>query len=387
MKKLILIKFGELTTKKGNRKIFISLLRKNIKELIKEDIKIISDRVRMYIETDEIDVVVEKLKKVSGIHGITVCYKTTNDVDDIKKIALEVMSESVGKTFKVKVKRADKRFEIRTMEFNDILGGLILRNTDFKVDVKKPDILLNIEIREEGTFVYTNEIRGMGGYPVGVQGKGILMLSGGLDSPVAGYLAMRKGIDVICLYFDSPPHTSVQAKNKVINLTNVLNQYSGRVKLIVVPFTNIQEEIYKKVPISYNITIMRRMMYRIAEKIMKRQKAKVIINGESIGQVASQTLDSMMVINEVVKSPVIRPVSCLDKLEIIDMAQKIKTHDISIEPFEDCCTIFLAKSPIIKPKLEICVEYEKVLEIEKLVEEAVENIEIISEFNKKNELL
>ena len=228
-------------------------------------------------------------------------------------------------------------------------------------------------------YIYTNEIKGSGGYPVGIQGKGILMLSGGIDSPVAGYLALKRGIDIDCLYFDSPPHTSIEAKNKVIELANILNQYSGNIKLLVVPFTKLQEAIYKNVPSEYNITILRRMMYRIATNISN--KYKVLINGESIGQVASQTLTSINVINSVTNFPIIRPVACLDKLEIIQIAKKIGTYETSILPFEDCCTIFVPKHPVINPKLEKCLEYEK-FNYQELIDECINNIEVITNFNK-----
>ena len=244
------------------------------------------------------------------------------------------------------------------MEFNNKMGGVVLKNTDLKVDVHNPDVLVNIEIRNEGTFIYTDEIRGIGGYPVGIQGKGLLMLSGVIDSPLAGYLALKRGVDLECLYFESPPHTSVEAKNKVIKLASIINEYSGNIKVNVVPFTKIQEAIYKNVPDSYIITIMRRMMYRIAEKVIQKKKLKVIINGESIGQVASQTLSSMIVINNVTNLPIIRPVACMDKLEIIDIANKIGTYETSILPFEDCCTIFLPKHPVINPDLQRCIQYE-----------------------------
>jgi thiamine biosynthesis protein ThiI len=275
------------------------------------------------------------------------------------------------------------------MEFNNVMGGYILKNTELKVDVHNPDIKLNIEIRNEGTFIYFSELRGIGGYPVGIQGKGLLMLSGGIDSPVAGYLALKRGVDLECIYFESPPHTSLEAKNKVIELANIINEYSGNIKVNVVPFTKIQEEIYKNVPDSYIITIMRRMMYRISERICQKHKLKVIINGESIGQVASQTLTSMIAINNVTNLPVIRPVACMDKLEIIDIAKKIGTYETSILPYEDCCTIFLPRHPVINPELKKCIEYENKFDYESLIEEAVNGVEIIKnlENNSYDDLL
>ncbi len=382
MEKLILIKYGELTTKKANRKFFINTLDRNIKTILKDDnVVITKDRVRMYIKTNNnLDDIVLKLKKVFGIHGIVVCYKVDNNIENIKNAILSILSNMNFKTFKINTKRADKSFPIHTMELNDLFGSFVLKNIICSVNVHNPDVIVSIEIRPEGTFIYTDELMGAGGYPVGIQGKGLLMLSGGIDSPVAGYLALKRGVDIECLYFESPPHTSIEAKNKVFKLASILNEYSGNVKVHVVPFTKIQEEIYKNVKDSYIITIMRRMMYRIASEYCKRNNFKIIVNGESIGQVASQTLDSMIVINNVTCLPVIRPVACLDKLEIIEIAKKINTYETSILPYEDCCTIFLPKHPVINPSLEKCLIYENNFDYEKLIEETINNIEIVTKF-------
>lgn len=383
MDKLILIKYGELTTKKDNRKFFINTLEKNIRSLIKDDIKITKDRVRMYIECENVDEVALKLKKVFGIYGIVICHKVNNNIEDVLSKSLEIMDSS-KKTFKVVTNRADKSFPIPSMEFSRKLGGMILKNTDFKVDVHNPDITLTVEIRNNGTFVYIDEIRGAGGYPVGIQGTGLLMLSGGIDSPVAGYLTLKRGVNIECLYFESPPHTSMEAKNKVLKLASILNEYSGHVKVHVVPFTEIQEAIFKKCPDTYMITIMRRMMYRIADKYSEKIGAKIIVNGESIGQVASQTLSSIECINNVTNKPVIRPVACLDKLEIINNAEKIGTYETSILPFEDCCTIFVPKHPVINPSLKACIEYEKAFDYEELINKCIDNIEVVTNFEEDN---
>ena len=381
MERLILIKYGELTTKKENRKIFIKMLADNIRSLLKEyEFKMEYDRVRMYITCDNkyIDEIANKLSKIFGIHSIVICHKVDNNTDNIKNKVKEVLSNITFKTFKVETKRADKRFEIPSMEFNNVIGGFVLRNFDCKVDVHNPDIRIHIEIRPEGTFIYLNEIAGSGGYPVGIQGKGLLMLSGGIDSPVAGYLALKRGVNVECLYFEAPPHTSLEAKNKVIKLASIINEYSGNVKVHVVPFTKIQEAIYENCPSNYNITIMRRMMYRIADKYARKLKCNAIINGESVGQVASQTLTSMFVINSVTNMPIIRPVACMDKLEIIDIANKIGTYETSILPFEDCCTIFLPKHPVINPDINKCLLYEKNFDYESLIEETINEIEVVT---------
>ena len=378
MDQIILIKYGELTTKKANRNFFINTLEKNIRNLLSGyDFKLEKDRVRMFIYTDSIKEVTEKLKNVFGIHGIVICNKVDTNIDVILDKSLEIIKKENGKTFKVFTKRADKNFEIHSMDMNNKIATKILKNTNLKVDVHNPDISLYVEIREKYTYIYTNEIKAGGGYPVGIQGKGLLMLSGGIDSPVAGYLSIKRGVDIDCLYFESPPHTSEQAKEKVIKLASIINKYSGNIKVHVVPFTEIQEAIYKNVPDSYIITIMRRMMYRIADRYSKKINANIIINGESIGQVASQTFVSMSVINSVTNMPVIRPVACLDKLEIIEIAKKIDTYETSILPYEDCCTIFLPKHPVINPKLDKAISYENSFDYESLINKCISNIETI----------
>ena len=376
MNRLIMIKYGELTTKKANRKTFINILNNNIlKVLHGYSVNIKKDRVRMYIECDENDIteITEKLQKIFGLHSIVICHKVNTNIDEISSKVLELLKNTKFKTFKINTKRADKKFPIPSMEFNNKMGGVVLKNTDLKVDVHTPDVLVNIEIRHEGTFIYTNEIQGIGGYPVGIQGKGLLMLSGGIDSPVAGYLSLKRGVDLECLYFESPPHTSIEAKNKVIKLASIIDEYSGNIKVNIVPFTKLQETIYKNVPDNYVITIMRRMMYRIAEKVAKKNKCKILINGESIGQVASQTLSSMIVINNVTNMPVIRPVACMDKIEIIGIAKKIKTYETSILPYEDCCTVFVPKHPVINPNMYTCEELEKKFNFEEMISDAVKN--------------
>ena len=383
MKELIMIKYGELTTKKANRKIFINILTQNVEKVLEgENVEITKDNVRMFIKCENAKSIAIKLQKVFGILSIVIAYKVNNTIEDVLNKSLEIMDKT-KKTFKVVTKRADKSYPIHSMDYSRKLGGLILKNSNFKVDVHNPDITLTIEIRTEGTFVYIDELKGAGGYPVGVAGKGLLMLSGGIDSPVAGYLSQKRGVTVECLYFESPPHTSLEAKNKVIKLASIINEYSGRVKVHVVPFTLIQEAIFKNCPDTYMITIMRRMMYRIAELYAGKIGAKILINGESIGQVASQTLDSMYCINNVTNMPVIRPVACLDKLEIIDIAKKINTYETSILPYEDCCTIFVPKHPVIKPELEKCIAYENNFNYKELIEKTIENIETITNFKEE----
>lgn len=385
MKKLLLVKYGELTTKKGNRNVFIKLLVNNINNVLKGcEYYLKYDRVRLYIESEEIEAVIEKLRKVFGIHSIVECYRVDNNIETISEDLVNTLKNINFNTFKVETKRANKNFPITSMECSKILGGVVLRNFNCTVNVHNPDLLIKIEIRIEGTFIYLREFSGLGGYPVGIQGKGLLMLSGGIDSPVAGYLSLKRGVDLDCLYFESPPHTSLEAKNKVIKLASIINKYSGNIKVHIAPFTKLQEEIYKNVPDSYVITIMRRMMYRIAEKLVKNKKLKVIINGESIGQVASQTLTSMQVINNVTNLPIIRPVACMDKLEIIDVANAINTYETSILPYEDCCTIFLPKHPVINPELDKCILYENSFNYQSLIDDCIQKIETISLLEKES---
>jgi thiamine biosynthesis protein ThiI len=392
MNKVIMIKYGELTTKKGNRGFFINNLYKNIVDkLSKFDVKISKDLSRMYIEfkEEDLDLILSKINNIFGIHEYLVATKIDSDIDIIKETTLEMVKKEKFKTFKVEVKRSDKNFPYDSPQICNIIGGTLLKNiNDIKVDVHNPDLLVNIEIRRDYSYVYTNYYYGLGGYPSNTLGKGMLMLSGGIDSPVAGYLAMKRGIHLECLYFEAVPHTSIEARNKVISLCKKLSKYTHSIKLHVVPFTSIQEEIYKTSDPEYVITIMRRMMYRITEKMAKRRDCLAIVNGESVGQVASQTLTSMKVINDVTNMPVIRPVACLDKLEIMEIARNIDTYDISILPYEDCCTVFVPKHPVINPVLSLCKEMEERFDYESLIKECMSNIKTItireddeSEFN------
>ena len=388
MEKIILIKYGELTTKKANRNLFINKIYDNLKLALENyNVNIISNRVRMFIEpgNENIEEIVNITKNIFGIHSIVVAYKVETNIDIIKESVLEVASNIEFNTFKVETDRADKNFPINSMDFSRQIGGHILKNIENKkVDVHNPDYLMKIEIRHDYTYIYSKEVKALGGYPVGVAGKGLLMLSGGIDSPVAGYLAMKRGISLECIYFESPPHTSVAAKNKVKTLVSKLNTYQPNIKLHVINFTKIQESIYKNIDPTYMITIMRRMMYRIAEKVLHQRNCYVLINGESVGQVASQTLTSMQVINNVTNIPVIRPVACLDKLEIIDIARKIDTYETSILPYEDCCTIFLPKHPVINPELDKAIEFEESFDYLSLIEEAVSTKETININNNLN---
>ena len=373
-----MIKYGELSTKKDNIKVFIDKLNSNVsKKLADYDVSISKNKVRMFIDIKDYNEVeiISKLKEVFGIHSIVVCYKCNKSIEDINILAKELIAKENITTFKVETNRADKSFKYNSLEVSKMVGAYLLKNVNgLKVDVHNPEITLHVEIRDDNTYLYTKEIKGLGGYPTGIQGKGLLMLSGGIDSPVAGFLASKRGIDIDCIYFDSPPHTSLEAKNKVITLAKKLCNYGSNINLYVIPFTEIQLAIYKNIDPTYMITILRRMMYRISERVAKMTKSRIIINGESIGQVASQTLNSMYVINNVTSYPVIRPVACLDKLEIIEIAKNIDTYETSILPYEDCCTIFVPKHPVINPNLDKCIYFETLIDYEKLIDEAIENM-------------
>ena len=382
MKHIIIIKYGELSTKKDNINYFLKSLKNNISNNL-SDIKhtITYDFGRMFIEVNEEDIekTVERLKCIFGIHEVIVGYiSDEREITNIKEHVLELIKDKEFKTFKVVTKRSDKNYPINSMEVSRTIGGHILKNIEgISVDVHNPELLVSVEIRKNEVLYYFNGLSGLGGYPVGTLGKGLLMLSGGIDSPVAGYLTIKRGVKIEGIYFESPPHTSEFAKEKVIKLSRVLAKYNSQVKLHVINFTHIQEEILKNIPHEYLITIMRRMMYRISAIIAHNNKCNILVNGESIGQVASQTLTSMRVINEVVKMPVIRPVACFDKLEIIDLAKKIGTYDISTLPYEDCCTIFVPDHPVINPSSIKAQEYEKLIPYKELIHEAIKGHEVI----------
>lgn len=391
MKKVILIKYGELTTKKDNRNFFINKLKNNIFDKLNNyDFEIRDDYYRMFIfpNEDDIDGIVNILKNIFGIHEIVIAYMDEEVTEDaILKCSLEIMRIQKFKTFKVVTNRSDKKFPIKSMDMNNIVGGHILKNIECKVDVHNPDIYLNIEIRNEAVYYYTNGVKGLGGYPVSTLGRGLLMLSGGIDSPVAGYMTIKRGVELYYLYFESRPHTSIEARNKVIELARKLEKYNSHGKLMVVNFTKIQETIYKNLDTTYLITIMRRMMYRIAERVAKKNKCLAIVNGESVGQVASQTLSSMVAVNDVTNYPILRPLCSFDKLDIIDISKKIDTYDISILPYEDCCTVFVPKHPVINPNLKFIYEEESKIDFEPLLKEAVDTIEVVDLKEVKSEYL
>ena len=379
MKTRILIRYGELSTKGRNKKMFTQKLASNIKKALVDfpQVKVIPDYDFMYLDLHEApeEAVIEKVKPIFGIQSISPVYIVEKDMEVAKKVVLDLLSQEdlEGKTFKIMTRRSDHTFEMDTNQINLFLGDAVLEAfPDIKVQLKQPDITVRIDVRREHLMVSLKTIQGAGGLPVGTSGRVMLMLSGGIDSPVAGYLAMKRGMEIQCVHFASPPYTSPQALEKTKLLAAKIARFGGSIQFLTVPFSRIQEEIKKSVPEAYLMTIMRRFMLRITDELRKNAKALAIANGESVGQVASQTLESMVAINDVTNTPIIRPVATMDKLDIIKVAEEIDTFELSIQPFEDCCTVFAPPSPKTKPKLEKARQYEARLDVEGLIREAVE---------------
>lgn len=380
----ILIRYGELSLKKSNRNQFIKQITNHIKSILKpfSNLEFESRGMRFYIilNNEPLDEIIPLLKKVPGLYSFSPVAKCESNLDDIKELAVQVLKqeELENKTIKVETNRANKNFTISSLEITKEISRHLFRNIEnLKANVHNPDITINVDVRDEGTFIFTKIYYGLGGLPSGSLGKAMLMVSGGIDSVMAGYEVIKKGIDIEAIHFASPPYTSDMAVQKVVDLLEVLTSYKHDQKILlhIVPFTKIQDAIYQNVREDYGITIMRRMMYRIATSVANRQKALAIVNGENVGQVASQTLESISVIGEVTKMPVIRPLATLDKSDIIEKARLCGTYDISIRPYEDCCTVFVPKHPQIKPRLDVAQKLETSFDYESLINEAIENIE------------
>ena len=381
-KNVIVIRYSEIHLKGGNRNYFEKALLKNIK-LALENIDCITSRfnsryfVSDYNSADE-KLIIEKLQTVFGIHSISRALQIKSD-----KTMLFNFFENYkldAKTFKVDTTRADKSFPMSSMEISREVGGIILdNNPNLSVDLHNPEKVVYIDIRENGfTYIFDDHIKCLGGMPVGTAGKGLVLLSGGIDSPVAGFKVAKRGMNIMGIHFHSYPYTSEQAKNKVIKLASLIKPYTQIYKLICIPFTKIQEEIHKHCDPEFMITIMRRFMVRIAEKVAKTYKCQALVTGESLGQVASQTIESITSTNSVAQDlPILRPLITMDKEEIVEVAKKINTFETSILPYEDCCTVFLPKFPVIKPKIEKVLKEESKLDVEALVNEAVANLEEI----------
>ena len=382
----ILIRYGEISTKGRNRNKFVDKLRKSVRIALTSfpKIKIEASRDRMYVvlNGENAKDVIEKLKHIFGIQSFSPAIKVDKEMETVKKMSLELVQSQYkeGQTFKVTTKRSDKTFELNTDEINHMLGGHLLQNiAGLQVNVKNPDINLRVEVRKEAVYLSCETISGAGGLPIGSGGKAMLMLSGGIDSPVAGYLSMRRGLEIEAVHFFSPPFTSERAKEKVIDLSKKLAEIAGgALHLHIVPFTDVQQAIREQVPENYTMTSTRRMMLRITDEIRKNREGLAIITGENLGQVASQTLESMYAINEVTNTPILRPLISMDKNDIIKIAEEIDTMDISIRPYEDCCTIFVPSSPKTKPKREKVNQYESYFDFEPLIQEAVREVETIT---------
>lgn len=379
---MVIIFFGELTTKGKNIMNFIRLLADNIKYSLK-DFKSLSYEVRkdhifILLNGEEYDSLKPKLSKIPGIGSFALARSVEKDIESFGKEASEMLKKSKAKTFKIQTRRADKDFPISSEDVSKKVGGYVLRCVnDVKVDVHEPELLIHVMIRPEGAYVYGLKEKGIGGYPLGIAGKSLCLLSGGIDSPVAAYMMMKRGVKLECIHFAAPPYTSQAVIEKINDLLHVLNDYQPDIKLYIVPFTELERKIYEVAGPSYCVTIMRRMMLRIAERIARKHNDLVISSGESIGQVASQTLYSMQVIEKVSTLPMIRPLACIDKVDIIDMAKKIGTYDISIRPFEDCCTIFTLKDPVTHPNIETVEKIEAEFDWESLVSKCIHETEAV----------
>ncbi|MBC2581067.1 tRNA uracil 4-sulfurtransferase ThiI [Clostridium sp. DJ247] len=380
MKKLLLIKYSpEIFLKGLNKGKFEKKLINNIKMVLKGlKYDFVTDQGRWFLECEDIEEGIKRVKRVFGVSEICIVTETTPDLNEIKKQAVKEAIESRAKTFKVETNRANKNFPGTSMDISRDVGAYILNNSkDLKVDVNKPECTVNVEIRKKA-YVYSKRIKATGGMPYDTNGSTMLMLSGGIDSPVAGYMMARRGARLNCVYFHSHPYTSERAKEKVKDLANILKSYTGSINLYVVPFTEIQMQIIEKCREDELTIIMRRFMMRIACKLADKYEIHSVTTGESIGQVASQTMEGLVVSNDVADRPVFRPLIAMDKVDIMDISRQIGTYETSILPYEDCCTIFVPKHPKTRPRLDEMRKAESVLDIEKLVNEAVEKCELFT---------
>lgn len=383
MEKVILIRFGEIFLKGKNRGFFEKSLLNNIKKTLSSiDANVVKVPGRFMVEgfsdDDEFDII-ERLKKVAGIFSFSPAIYFETSLENITNNAIEMMSDLTG-TFKVLTNRADKKFELNSMEISREIGGKILsQNHNLKVDINAPEHVLNIDLRENGkTFMFEKVYMGVGGMPVGTSGSGLVLLSGGIDSPVAVYMMAKRGVKISAVHFHSFPYTSNFAREKVEDLAKILTGFTGDMTIYMVSMTELQEQINVKCDVSYMITLLRRGMFTIAERLCKKYGKKMIITGESLGQVASQTIESMTVVSEVVKStPIIRPLVAFDKCETIDISKKIGTFETSIKPFEDCCTVFLPDSPVVRPELYKVLKEQEKLDFDAILDRAMESVEVV----------
>lgn len=382
----IIASLGEVFLKGKNRYRFIDQIMQTARMRLANFDRLVVRKTHTHLNItlngDDPELVVAKLNTVFGIQRYQLYTCCESEIESIKETTLAVINAlgADGGSIKIIVKRGHKQFPLKSPQVSAIVGNYVAGNSDVPLDIINPSRIVKVHIQKDETFVVSKEIAGLGGLPIGINGSSLLMLSGGLDSPVAAYLMMKRGVAVEGLHFDSPPYTTPRSRQKVFDLAEKLAHYMPKEKFVVhiVPFTALQKAIFKSVPASYGMTVMRRMMYRISEKVAMQRGCALLSNGESLGQVASQTPQSMLAINDVTCMPVIRPVACMDKLEIIDLARKIDTYDISIRPYEDCCTVFLPKSPVINPTLERCEQSEERFEWAELLDACVENIERVT---------
>lgn len=380
----ILIRYGELALKGKNRKLFIEALHSNVRNKLSNfpNLKIKKTRDRMFIMLNgqEAAPIMDICKKVFGVKSMSVAIKVNSKEEEIKDAALFALNKvEKAKTFKITTKRIFKDFPVDSQQMNQVLGGHLLRNSEGKtVDVHHPDLEIRVEIRKNGTYITSENIAGLGGLPVGSGGKSLLLLSGGIDSPVAGYLAMKRGVKLEAIHFHSPPFTSERAKQKVFDLTEQLAEFTDSIRVHLVPFTDLQKKVHQEIPHGYSMTVMRRMMMRISERIAEKQEILSLTTGENLGQVASQTMESMHAINEVTNYPILRPLVTMDKEEIIKISQEIETYSTSILPYEDCCTIFVPEAPKTKPRKVKVNQFEGSMDFEAELEEAINNTEVIT---------
>lgn len=380
MNRMVLVRYGEIILKGCNRPVFEDALIKNIRAAIKDvgEVKITKAQATIYIEPHEndeqADIIAEKLKKVFGIVSIVIAYRTEKSLDavteEIKRNFSDLLSNM--KTFKVEAKRADKKFPLKSPEICAEVGGRLLEEyPNLTVNVREPDVVVHVEMREGYAYVHTGREKGAGGMPSGTNGKALLLLSGGIDSPAAGYMIGKRGVALEAIHFFSYPYTSDRAKDKVLKLAEIIGSYMGGLKVHIVPFTEIQLQIRDKCPEEHLTLVMRRFMMQIAQRIAEKRKCTALVTGESIGQVASQTMSALAVTDDAVTMPVFRPLIGMDKEEIVEISRKIDTFETSILPYEDCCTVFTPKHPTTKPRLEKVLASQNLLDCEKLIEDAV----------------
>ena len=384
MNRIVLVRYGEIILKGMNRPVFESLLVKNIKKALKDEcpLNIHWAQATIYIEPEDdscVESIVEKLKRVFGIVSIVVAHPAAKDIDELEQTLADNFSAelSSASTFKVIAKRSDKTFHMTSPQICEEIGGRLLeRFPNLSVDVHSPELNVYVEIRETG-YVHLDRISGAGGMPSGSNGKAMLLLSGGIDSPVAGYMIGKRGVQLEAIHFFSYPYTSDRAKDKVLKLGKIIAGYTGSLKVHIVPFTDIQLQIRDKCPEEHLTLVMRRFMMQISQRIAEKRGCAALITGESIGQVASQTMGALAVTDDAVTMPVFRPLIGMDKEEIVEISRKIDTYETSILPYEDCCTVFTPRHPSTKPKLEKVLLSQNQLDIERLIDEAVESTEIV----------